>query len=45
MKFLARHDTLIAILGTAVLTIAYYWGIIAPGRSMAGKIEAENAEV
>ena len=41
MKFLVRHDTRIAIIGTAVLTAGYYWGIICPGRVAAQKVEAE----
>lgn len=41
MKFLARHDTLIAIIGTAVLTAGYYWGIASPGRAAARTIENE----
>lgn len=43
MKFLARHDTLIAIIGTAVLTIGYYLGIIAPGQNAAQMIKADIA--
>jgi Tfp pilus assembly protein PilO len=41
VKFLARHDTLIAIIGTAVLTAGYYWGIASPGRAAARTIENE----
>lgn len=44
MRFLARHDTLIAIIGTAVLTVGYYWGIVGPGRAQAQKIESEIAQ-
>lgn len=44
MKFLARHDTLIAIIGSAVLTGAYYWIVVGPGRVAAQKIEAEIAQ-
>ncbi len=44
MRILARHDTLIAIIGTAVLTGAYYWCVVGPGRVAAQKIEAEIAQ-
>lgn len=44
MRFLARHDTLIAIIGTAVLTVGYYWGIVSPNRLRAQKIENEIAQ-
>lgn len=44
MKLHARHDTLIAIIGTAVLTIGYFLGVLAPGRMAARKIEAEIAQ-
>ena len=44
MKFLARHDSLIAIIGTGVLTIAYYWGVIAPGRGAADQLRSEIAQ-
>lgn len=44
MKRLARHDTLIAIIGTAVLTGVYYWGVICPGHSAARDIKAELAQ-
>lgn len=44
MKILARHDTLIAIIGTAVLTVGYYWGVVYPGRVTAQKIEFEIAQ-
>jgi len=43
MKSLARHDTLIAIIGTGILTIGYYWGVVSPGRIQAQKIENEIA--
>lgn len=43
MKFLARHDTLIAIIGIAILTMGYFWGVISPGRTLASRIEAEIA--
>ena len=45
MKFLARHDTLIAIIGTGILTAGYYWGVVCPGRVAALKIEAEITQV
>jgi Tfp pilus assembly protein PilO len=41
MKLLARHDTLIAIIGTAVLTGVYYVGVICRGHSVARDIKAE----
>jgi Tfp pilus assembly protein PilO len=41
VKFSARHDTLIAIIGTGILTIGYYWGVVSPGRVAAASIEAE----
>jgi Tfp pilus assembly protein PilO len=44
MKLLARHDTLIAIIGTAVLTGVYYLGVICPGNSAARDIKAELAQ-
>ncbi|MDB5342651.1 MAG: hypothetical protein JWP89_1028 [Schlesneria sp.] len=44
MKLLARHDTLIAIIGTAVLTGVYYLGVICPGHSAARDIKAELAQ-
>ena len=44
MKLLARHDTLIAVIGTAVLTVGYYWSVVYPGRVTAQKIEAEIAQ-
>lgn len=44
MRFLARHDTLIAIIGTAILTAGYYWGIVRPSRLQAQKIENEIAQ-
>ncbi|HEY4263655.1 MAG TPA: type 4a pilus biogenesis protein PilO [Schlesneria sp.] len=43
MKLLARHDTLIAIIGTAVLTGVYYLGVICPGHRAARDIKAELA--
>lgn len=44
MRYLARHDTLIAIIGTAVLTAGYYWGIVCPSRVKAQSIQAEIAQ-
>ena len=41
VKFLARHDTRIAIVGTAVLTAGYFWGIMCPGWTAAQQIETE----
>lgn len=41
MKSLARHDTLIAIIGTAILTAGYYWGVIQPGRIAAANVNKE----
>lgn len=43
VKFLARHDTMIAILGTAVLTCVYYFGVACPGHAAARGIEADLA--
>lgn len=45
VKLLARHDTLIAIVGTAVLTAGYYWGIAAPGFAAASNIERDIAAI
>lgn len=45
MKLLARHDTLIAILGTGILTAGYYWGIARPGAAAAQKIEDEISQL
>ena len=44
MKFLARHDSLIAIIGTAVLTAGYYWGVIRPGRAAADIVRTEISQ-
>jgi Tfp pilus assembly protein PilO len=44
MKSLARHDTLIAIAGTGILTIAFCWGVVLPGQTAVKKIEAEIAQ-
>ncbi|MBS0205226.1 MAG: type 4a pilus biogenesis protein PilO [Planctomycetes bacterium] len=44
MRFLARHDTLIAIIGTAILTAGYYWGIVRPSLDAAQSIKSEIAE-
>ena len=44
MKLLARHDTLIAIIGTAVLTGVYYLGVICPGHDAARDIKDELAQ-
>lgn len=41
MKFLARHDTRIAIIGTALLTIGYYYGVVSPGHVAAQKLETD----
>jgi Tfp pilus assembly protein PilO len=41
MKLLGRHDTLIAIIGTGILTAGYYWGVIVPGHSVKHAIEAD----
>lgn len=40
-RILGRHDTRIAILGTAILTGGYYFGIVAPGRQDAQRIQQE----
>lgn len=45
MKLLARHDTLIAIIGTAVLTIVYYVGVVCPGHYAAQAVKEELAQV
>lgn len=44
VRFLARHDTLIAIIGTAILTAGYYWGIVRPSLDAAQSIKSEIAE-
>lgn len=44
MKFLARHDSLIAIIGTAVLTAGYYWGVFRPGRVAADVVQSEISQ-
>lgn len=44
MKLFARHDTLIAIIGTLVLTTVYYLGVICPGHHAAQAVKAELAE-
>jgi Tfp pilus assembly protein PilO len=44
MNFLVRHDTRIAIVGTAMLTAGYYFGIASPGRAATRKLEAEIAQ-
>ena len=44
MKLLARHYTLIAIIGTAVLTIVYYVGVVCPGHYAAQAVKDEIAQ-
>ncbi len=45
MKALARHDRLIAIIGTAVLTIVFYSGVVRPGQLRAKSIQAEVLQI
>lgn len=40
-SLLGRHDTRIAIFGTAILTAGYFWGVTAPGWSQARQIQKE----
>lgn len=42
---LARHDRLIAIVGTAVLTVGFFLGVLRPGQLKARAIEAEVSQV
>lgn len=44
MKALARHDRLIAIIGTAVLTVGFFVGVLRPGQLKARAIQAEVAQ-
>jgi Tfp pilus assembly protein PilO len=46
MRILARHDTLIAIIGTAIMTVAFYYGSFRSGvlTSLRIRSEIENAQ-
>lgn len=45
MKFLAQHDRLIAIVGTAVLTIGFYLGVFRPGQLSARQVQKEITQI
>jgi len=45
MKFLARHDRLIAIVGTAVLTVGFFLGVLRPGQLKARAIQSEVSQI
>ena len=45
MKALARHDRLIAIVGTAVLTVAFFLGVLRPGQLKAKSIQSEVSQI
>ncbi len=45
MKALARHDRLIAIVGTAVLTVGFFAGVLRPGQLKAKSIQAEVSQI
>jgi len=44
VKFLARHDSLIANVGTAILTAGYYWGVIRPGQNAATIVQKDISQ-
>ena len=44
MKFLARYDRLIAIVGTAVLTVGFFLGVLRPGQLKARAIQVEVSQ-
>ena len=44
MKALARHDRLIAIIGTAVLTVGFFYGVLRPGQLKARAIQGEVSQ-
>lgn len=45
MKSLARHDRLIAIVGTAVLTFGFVVGVLRPGQLRAKSVQAEVVQI
>ncbi|MEK6260071.1 MAG: type 4a pilus biogenesis protein PilO [Planctomycetota bacterium] len=45
MKFLARYDRLIAIVGTAVLTVGFFLGVLRPGQLKARAIQSEVLQI
>ncbi len=44
MKFLVRHDRLIAIVGTAVLTVGFFCGVLRPGQLKAKALQVEVSQ-
>lgn len=45
MKALARHDRMIAIIGTAVLTIGFFYGVLRPGHLKARAIRLDISQI
>ena len=45
MKVLARYDRLIAIIGTAVLTVGFFCGVLRPGHLKAKVVEVEVLQI